>query len=186
MQIARKTQLKLKDVINATFEFIEQENHEALVKHLKENQDVPLAEIIDERGYTLLHEACFQNYELCATFLVKHAATILTSQALADWINLKTTADGFTGLHFASFKGNTNVCDILLKYGADMQLKNNYGINVMHVAAQGDQPISLYYFKQRGVDIRSRDNRGSTPMHWACYSKSEVALLYLLAWVRPE
>jgi Ankyrin repeats (3 copies) len=67
-----------------------------------------------------------------------------------------------------------------------MQAKNNYGINVMHVAAQGDQPVSLYYFKQRGVDIRSRDNRGSTPMHWACYSKSEVALLYLLAWVRPQ
>jgi ankyrin repeat protein len=28
-----------------------------------------------------------------------------------------------------------------------------------------------------------KDNRGSTPMHWACYSKSEVALCYLLAWV---
>lgn len=32
--------------------------------------------------------------------------------------------------------------------------------------------------------MRSRDNRGSTPLHWACYSKSEVALLYLLAWVK--
>jgi len=25
------------------------------------------------------------------------------------------------------------------------------------------------------------DNRGSTPLHWACYSKSEFALSYILA-----
>jgi hypothetical protein len=40
-----------------------------------------------------------------------------------------------------------------------MHVKNNFGINVMHVAAQGDQPVSLYYFKQKGMDLRSTDNR---------------------------
>jgi hypothetical protein len=34
------------------------------------------------------------------------------------------------------------------------------------------------------MDIRCKDNRGSTPMHWACYSKSEIALCYLLSWVK--
>jgi len=29
----------------------------------------------------------------------------------------------------------------------------------------------------------STDNRASTPLHWACYSKSEVALVYLLSYV---
>ena len=33
------------------------------------------------------------------------------------------------------------------------------------------------------MDIRCRDNRGSTPLHWACYSRSEIALCYLLSWV---
>lgn len=33
------------------------------------------------------------------------------------------------------------------------------------------------------MDIRCKDNRGSTPLHWACYSRSEVALCYLLSWV---
>lgn len=73
--------------------------------------------------------------------------------------------------------------ELLLQHGADMHVRNNFGINVMHVAAQGDQPISLYYFKEKGIDLRSRDNRQSTPMHWACYSRSEIALCYLLAWV---
>lgn len=33
------------------------------------------------------------------------------------------------------------------------------------------------------MDLRSRDNRDSTAMHWACYSKSEIALIYLLSFV---
>jgi ankyrin repeat protein len=53
----------------------------------------------------------------------------------------------------------------------------------LHVAAQGDQPISLYYFKEKGMDLRAKDSRGSTPLHWVCYSKSEIALCYLLSWV---
>ena len=27
-----------------------------------------------------------------------------------------------------------------------------------------------------------QDKRGSTPLHWACYSNSEIALSFLLAW----
>ena len=52
---------------------------------------------------------------------------------------------------------------------------------MLHIAAQGDQALPIYYFKQKGMDINIRDNRQSTPLHWACYSKSEVALNYLLS-----
>ena len=72
---------------------------------------------------------------------------------------------------------------MLLKIGADMHHKNRYGINVMHVAAQGDQPVSIYYFKLKGMDLRVTDSRQSTPLHWACWSKAEITLQYLLAWV---
>jgi|APSaa5957512535_1039671.scaffolds.fasta_scaffold76090_1 ankyrin repeat protein len=34
------------------------------------------------------------------------------------------------------------------------------------------------------MDITSTDSRGSTPLHWACYRCSELALIYILAWVR--
>lgn len=54
------------------------------------------------------------------------------------WINAKTKEDGFAALHFASFRGNIAVINVLLESGADMYQRNNYGINVMHVAAQGD------------------------------------------------
>jgi ankyrin repeat protein len=73
---------------------------------------------------------------------------------------------------------------MIMDAGADKYCVNNFGINVLHTAAQGDQPLSLLYFKEQGLDLRSTDNRNSTPLHWACYSKSEVALVYLLAWVQ--
>ena len=53
---------------------------------------------------------------------------------------------------------------------------------MLHVAAQGDTPLPLYLFWQLGLDLNQKDKRGSTPLHWACYSQSEVAMCYLLAW----
>ena len=70
--------------------------------------------------------------------------------------------------------------------GADFTVKNVYGANVLHVAAQGDQPCPLYYFVAiKDMDIDETDNRGSTPLHWACYSKAEFALSYILS-MSPE
>ena len=54
----------------------------------------------------------------------------------------------------------------------------------MHIAAQGDQPISLFFFKMKGMHLCAKDKRGSTPLHWACYQGSEVALIYLLGWLK--
>lgn len=53
----------MKDVINQTFTYLEKENEAAVMTCLKVNSDVSLIDIVDERGYTLLHEACFQNFE---------------------------------------------------------------------------------------------------------------------------
>lgn len=51
------------------------------------------------------------------------------------WINHKTDEDGFTALHFASFRGNISLIKMLVANGADINAVNNFGINVMHVAA---------------------------------------------------
>lgn len=51
------------------------------------------------------------------------------------WINEKTKDDGFTALHFAAFRGNCDLIEAMMANGADMELKNVFGINVMHIGA---------------------------------------------------
>jgi ankyrin repeat protein len=55
----------------------------------------------------------------------------------------------------------------------------------MHIAAQQDQPLSLYFFYKRGMDINIRDSKSSTPLHWACFTRSEMALNYILS-MKPD
>lgn len=93
------------------------------------------------------------------------------------------TDEEFTALHFTVYHGNFALIKFLLAKGADHHKANKFGSTVMHVAAQGDQPLPLYYFlKVKGMDLNVRDKRQSTPLHWACYSRSEVALNYILSW----
>ena len=57
---------------------------------------------------------------------------------MQEWVNLKTDEDGFTALHFASFRGNLKVISMLIENGADIFMVNHHGLSMLHVAAQGD------------------------------------------------
>eukprot|EP00354_Favella_ehrenbergii_P011337 CAMPEP_0170456526 /NCGR_PEP_ID=MMETSP0123-20130129/4129_1 /TAXON_ID=182087 /ORGANISM="Favella ehrenbergii, Strain Fehren 1" /LENGTH=187 /DNA_ID=CAMNT_0010720029 /DNA_START=892 /DNA_END=1454 /DNA_ORIENTATION=- len=106
----------------------------------------------------------------------------VTLDEIKTWVEQRTLKDRFSALHLASFKGNMDAIETLMVYGADPLAINFFGLNMLHVAAQGDSAASLYYFRRLKLDINMQDKRGSTPLHWACYSHSEIALSYLLAW----
>ena len=67
------------------------------------------------------------------------------------------------------------------KAGASILLRNKFGATVMHLAAQKDQCLSIYYFYTRGIDINIRDPKNCTPLHWAVFTRSEMAVNYILA-----
>ncbi len=97
-------------------------------------------------------------------------------------VNLKSKDDeGFTPLHFASFHGNPDMISILVSYGADVYERNYKGASMMHVAAQGDQPFSLSFFRDKGLELDIADDLGNTPLHWACLLSSFMSIHYLMA-----
>ena len=53
------------------------------------------------------------------------------------------------------------------------------GLNVLHIAAQGDQPKSLCYFSNKNVNLLSLDNKRGTALHWACFLGYETSVNYL-------
>ena len=58
---------------------------------------------------------------------------------VAQWINTPSRSEqGFYPLHFASFHGNIHLIKLLMRNKADYKVKTSEGINMLHVAAQGD------------------------------------------------
>ena len=82
------------------------------------------------------------------------------TQTLAALIN-HPTDEGFTCLHFAAYHGNYALIRFLLDTcHADLNLKNAFGASVLHIAAQGDQELSLYCFVVKcGMDVNMLDAR---------------------------
>ena len=56
-------------------------------------------------------------------------------------------------MHYASFKGDIEALRLLVGFGANVELMNTSGLSALHIAAQGDQPISLAYLLSIGLDL---------------------------------
>ena len=132
-----------------------------------------LVEVRDERGFTLLHHAALKMRHEKLKLLIEYARDVQNEDEdiLQDWINTKTNKEKLSALHLATFKGCLKSVYVLLQHGADKNAVNSYGLGMLHIAAQGDSPNTLYYFwKVVGMDLNKKDSRGSTPLHWACFS----------------
>ncbi|CAG9311982.1 unnamed protein product [Blepharisma stoltei] len=138
----------------------------------------------DSRGYTALHIASINSNYAVMEFLVDYIRRTYGLEApkiLKAWANEKTS-DGFLPLHFASFSGHLRIIKLLIEIGSELHVKNNQGLTLMHVTAQGDQPLVLAYYRELGLNIDDIDEKGGTPLHWACYMGCETAASLLLAW----
>ena len=99
----------------------------------------------------------------------------------------KKCSNGYTALHYAAFRGNIDIIKIIIENGGNYLEKNTRGLNLLHVAAQGDQPDILIYFKDKyKMNILEKDFNGSTPLHWACFMSSDTCVDFILTWIKRE
>lgn len=107
----------------------------------------------------------------------------LTKEELTSLINLPDDNSN-TPLLYATFKGSYEKVEILITNGAKVEMRNFMGLSVMHMAAQGDKPNLLIYFKEKyNFSIIDRDFPGNTPLHWACHMAAENSINFLLSWM---
>jgi hypothetical protein len=105
---------------------------------------------------------------------------INSSKKISEFINEKNK-EGITALHYSVINGNIAIFKLLKKYGANLEAVTNTGKNIMHIAAESNQPsMMIYLYLNEAQDISSVDENGSTPLHWACYYKAEECVNYLL------
>ena len=153
------------------------------VRTFLEDPNLKVCEIKDESGYTALHCAVFKNNLEISSLIIDEVKKDLGigSKKIANYINEKTN-EGLTALHYAVINGNIEIVKLLKKLGAKIETVTNLGKNVIHIAAEGNQPsMLLYLLLNEALDIYSVDENGSTPLHWACYSGSYESVNYLIS-----
>ena len=102
---------------------------------------------------------------------------------LKSYIN-KTDIFGNTAILYAAYRGNIFIVRSLIECGADVNVTSNKGLNVLHMAAQGNNPNIIIYFKTKyNMSVLSKDSQGNIPLHWACYNSSEEAINFLLSYM---
>jgi palmitoyltransferase ZDHHC13/17 len=84
-----------------------------------------------------LHHSVLKGVPGKVAFLIETALKLdkPSVSKLDEWINKPTAREGFTPLHFASFKGNLDAINTLLKFGADKDARTATGLNMLHLGA---------------------------------------------------
>ncbi len=163
------------------FDYIQQRNIENIREYLS-NPDYKVWQVKDNNGYTILHKSVFNNdYEITSVIIQEVKKRLgMNKDSLPKFINEKTN-DGLTALHYAAYKGNIKLFELLKQNGASVDDVTNLGKNIMHMAAEGNQPsMMIYLISKEHQSTTTIDENGSTPLHWACYSGAEEAVNFLL------
>ncbi|MBI4472794.1 MAG: ankyrin repeat domain-containing protein, partial [Acidobacteria bacterium] len=130
---------------------------------------------------------------VCTTAVLLAADTRLVNAAMQG--NLKSvqsllqqkadvngaTADGMTALHWAAFKDDLEMADLLLKAGADVKAKVRVGgITPLSMAARNGNADMLKLFLKTGADPNATVVNGTTVLMEAALSGSVDAINVLL------
>ncbi|MCQ2817539.1 MAG: ankyrin repeat domain-containing protein [archaeon] len=172
------------------FEELENKNYKKIEDFLKQNPNEPIWTYIDKKGdTTILHKIAgekFSNKENNFTFLIfidfilEYLKTNLEQIKLIKFIN-QQCLEGCTALHYASYYGNLYLIHNLIKLGADIEIRNKSGLNVIHSSAQGNQSTILSYYKEiHKIKVDEKDNEGSSPLHFACRHEAISAVNFLI------
>ena len=182
--------------IENIFQMIYQEKIEELSKYIL-NEKNEVWDIKRSDGLTLLHSACiFDKTNIVETIVndTKKRLNLLSSETLPleektknekifkDFINSKTEKDSLTALHYASFRGNIKIIKLLIENKAEINAVSSHGLNMLHKAAQGNQPSSIVYFnKKYNFDIEATDNNKLNALHLSAISGTDNSVIFLLS-----
>ena len=88
---------------------------------------------------------------------------------------------GWTPLYWAVGYGHTDVAQLLLQAGADVNVRADDGLMPLHLAALGGETEVAGLLVARGADVHARDDiSGWTPLYWAAaHGHASVAELLL-------
>lgn len=167
------------------FPVLQTKNETNIISELykKEYSNIDLTLCIDSSHNNNTILTTLVNYNLPRT--INNFISIIKSYKkpsgkFLSYINQKNDK-GYNSLLYSAFRGNLEIFNKLMENGADISSTNSSGLNVLHLAAQGNYPnIIVFLIEKYKFDINSRDNKGNSALHWAVYSGHRQAVDYLI------
>ena len=85
-----------------------------------------------------------------------------------------------TPLHHAVSRGRKDIAQILIEWGAEINMSRNGVKTPLHLAAKWGQPCVVQFLIQNGADVNSTQGGGCTPLHTAAINgHREIAELLI-------
>lgn len=89
----------------------------------------------------------------------------------------KKDSKGRTALSWAAIRGDVNSLKVLLKYGADPDIRTSNGNAPLMFAVRAPSPACIAPLLQYGVTVNSQNAQGFSALHYAAYYKNDRSYL---------
>ena len=176
---------KIKEISEKIFPIIKTKDEvKILTEFYKDDyKNIDLTLCIDDtfNNNTILISLVYYNLtNVIITIISTLSHTYKSKDNFIPYLNQKNIK-GYNALLYAAFRGNLEIFEKLIKLGADLDIINSSGLNVLHLAVQGNHPnLIVYLIEKCGFNINSKDNNGRTALHWGISMNSKQAVDYLV------
>ena len=167
------------------FELLTKKDQKLILKEINNlvNNNIDLEKFIqeDQNKNSLLISSVYFNLTDVSQYLIDYFRNkIKSTTKFLDYLNLRNIK-GYDALLYAAFRGNYIIFQKLLDNGAYLNSTNITGLNVLHLAAQGNCLNIITSLTEKYIfNINSQDNKGNTALHWAVYFNNQQSIDYLL------
>uniref|UniRef100_A0A183EC13 ANK_REP_REGION domain-containing protein n=1 Tax=Gongylonema pulchrum TaxID=637853 RepID=A0A183EC13_9BILA len=134
----------------------------------------------DREWFTPLQRACIHNHANTVKILINRVIVLFSCFFVYDaqtnivhmfsFVSDRPDWGGCPPLHYATFNGNWDFVELLLKSNASPNVRNKQGMTAAHWAALSGHSEVLKLLAANGVDLRLRDQHIRTVLHYAALS----------------
>uniref|UniRef100_A0A4W6G9I2 Ankyrin 2a, neuronal n=1 Tax=Lates calcarifer TaxID=8187 RepID=A0A4W6G9I2_LATCA len=127
---------------------------------------VETAAVLLEAGasHSMATKKCFSTSHYCS-YMIKLYCIVDGVKVIIKLLTFLPVQNGYTPLHIAAKKNQTNIALALLQYGAETNVLTKQGVSPLHLAAQEGHAEMASLLLGKGAHVNTATKSGLTPLH---------------------